>query len=72
MNEQLFFWDGDEIIGISNAIMEQAQKDLKENNGDEDMIKDLIEQLEPLDYEIVKCWYHPMGAWVVNVLEAKK
>lgn len=71
MLENLFFWDDDVVIGISNAIMDDAEKWECDSYDDEEMKQELIDKLSQYDWEIVRCWYHPMGAWNVDVLVAK-
>lgn len=56
----------DEIIGYVEDIEDALKADMDEETDEEfeGMRADLLKELEKHD-GLVRCWYHPMGSWVV-------
>ena len=78
--EQLYFFDDENIIGYAFAIKEYLEKENEElvkhfgydeDDGDILISKELIKELEKHD-DLVKCCWHPMGAYyVVDLIERR-
>ena len=72
MNNYMFYTD-DYIIGRVADIIEDTIKHMNEYQEDEEILNtgsDLLKELETIENDclLVKCYYHPMGAWSVSRL----
>ena len=71
MHNNVIYTD-DYIIGSVVAIIEDTKKYMNECNDAEieNTGSDLLKDLETIEHDclLVKCYYHPMGSWVVTRL----
>ena len=72
--DNIIFYD-DQIIGFSWDVaryLDYEFNELPEEERDEEAQEEVFSLLEEAD-GLVKCWFHPMGSWVVNrLVEDKK
>lgn len=65
----VIYLDGETIIGYSEDI---ATDIIVENWDEDELIKDLLNELNKLDHELVYISYDPMGAYSCYKLEIGK
>ena len=72
INKNNVIYTDDYIIGSVAAIIEDTEKHMNECNDAEieNTGSDLLKELETIENDclLIKCYYHPMGAWVVTRL----
>lgn len=67
------FYDDENIIGYSDEIIKDIKENMKDmDENDKEVFNELIEELERYDYELVVCYYHPMGAYHVSKLKEEE